>query len=179
VIDHALLLLLAGSTPFHLRHAGPPIGAPAPPDPETTSTVGVTDSRRAAYRTAVPITPGLSATITLVVTEADTALAMGSGDVPVLSTPRVIGLAEQATVKAVNGALAEGRTTVGSEVQLTHLAPTLVGAEVRAEVVLEAVEGRKLVFRVTVNDGHGLVAAGYVTRVVVERARFLDRAGSL
>ncbi len=136
----------------------------------------MTDSRRAAYRTAVPITPGLNATATLVVSDADTALAMGSGDVPVLATPRVVALAEQATVKAVERSLAEGRTTVGSEVQLTHLAPTPVGVEVTAEAVLEAVEGRKLIFRVTVNDSRGLVAAGYVTRVLVERARFLERA---
>ena len=138
----------------------------------------MTGWRRASYRTAVPIEPGLAASVTLVVGADDTAEAIGSGDVAVLATPRVVALAEQATVAAVRDHLAAERTTVGSEVQLTHLAPTAVGASVTAEVVLEAVEGRKLVFRVTVNDARGLVAAGYVTRVVVERGRFLEKAGS-
>lgn len=135
--------------------------------------------RRGAYRTAVPIEPGLSGNAELVVEDRDTAIAFGSGDVPVLATPRVVALAEQATVTAVEGHLAEGRTTVGSEVQLTHLAPTPVGGKVIAEAVLDAVEGRKLVFRVTVNDGRSLVAAGYVTRVLVERTRFLDKVATL
>jgi fluoroacetyl-CoA thioesterase len=131
-----------------------------------------------AYRTAVLIEPGRSARVALIVSDADTAQALGSGDVPVLATPRVVALAEQASIAALDGTLAPDRTTVGSEVQLTHLAPTAVGGEVTAEAVLDSVEGRKLVFRVTVNDSHGLVAAGYVTRVVVERSRFLERLAS-
>ena len=119
---------------------------------------------------------GTAASVTLHVGEADTAVAFGSGDVPVLATPRVVALAEQATVAAVAGELPPGHTTVGYRVQLTHLAPSPVGASVRADVVLESVEGRRLVFRVSVTDGRGLVAAGYVTRVVVERERFLEKA---
>ena len=95
---------------------------------------------------------------------------------PVLATPRVVLLAEEATVAAVDGELAEGTTTVGYRVQLDHLAPTPVGGTVHAEATLEAVEGRRLTFRVSVSDGHGLVAAGRITRVVVERARFLEKA---
>lgn len=110
------------------------------------------------------------------VTEADTAAAMGSGDVPVLATPRVVALAEQATCAAVAGALPPDRTTVGSEVQLTHLAPTPVGGEVTADALLESVEGRRLNFKVTVNDRRGLIAAGYVTRVLVDRERFVEKA---
>jgi predicted thioesterase len=122
--------------------------------------------------------PGLAATISLVVADTDTAAALGSGDVPVLGTPRVVALAEQATCAAVASALTAGQTTVGSEVQLTHLAPTPVGMEVSADAVLDSVEGRRLVFKVTVNDRRGLIAAGYVTRVLVDRARFLDKAES-
>ena len=59
--------------------------------------------------------------------------------------------------------------------QLTHLAPTPVGGKVTAEATLEAVEGRRLTFRVSVSDARGLVAAGRITRVVVERTRFLER----
>ena len=122
--------------------------------------------------------PGLTASVTLVVAEADTALALGSGDVPVLGTPRVIALAEQASVEAIASDLPDGRTTVGYQVQLAHLTPTAVGGTVVAEATLEQVEGRRLTFRVSVNDARGLVAAGRITRVIVERARFLERAQS-
>ena len=120
--------------------------------------------------------PGLGGSVTISVEEADTASAMRSGDVPVLATPRVVALAEQATVEAVTPALEPGFTSVGYEVQLTHLAPSPVGAKVTADVVLESFDGRRLVFRVSVTDARGLVAVGRITRVVVQRDRFLDRA---
>jgi predicted thioesterase len=120
--------------------------------------------------------PGLSATADLVVTDDDTALALHTGDVPVLATPRVVRLAEEASVRAIDGTLADDTTSVGYRVQLDHLAPTPVGGKVRAEATLEAIEGRRLTFRVSVSDGHGLVAAGRITRVIVERARFMEKA---
>ncbi len=122
------------------------------------------------------LSTGLAASVTLLVQESDTALALGSGDVPVLGTPRVVALAEQASVEAIAGELPAGTTTVGYEVQLAHLAPTAVGGKVTADVTLESIEGRRLTFRVSVTDPRGLVAAGRITRVLVERARFLDRA---
>lgn len=118
---------------------------------------------------------GLRGSVTLLVEDADTAIALGSGDVPVLATPRVVALAEQASVEALAADLPEGTTTVGYEVQLAHLAPTPVGAKVTAEAQLDGIEGRRLTFRVSVNDARGLVAAGRITRVMVERARFLER----
>jgi predicted thioesterase len=124
----------------------------------------------------MPVKPGLAASVTLLVEERDTAEALGSGDVPVLGTPRVVALAEQASVEAVVDELPEGATTVGYAVQLSHLAPTPVGIKVTAEATLETVEGRRLTFRVTVSDPRGLVAAGRITRVVVERTRFIERA---
>ena len=87
-----------------------------------------------------------------------------------------VPLAEEASVKAVDGHLAEGSTSVGMRVQLDHLAPTAVGGRVVAEAKLDKVEGRRLCFSVSINDERGLVAAGKVTRVVVERERFLDRS---
>jgi predicted thioesterase len=129
-----------------------------------------------AYRKPVPLMPGLTASVTLVVEDRDTAPAIGSGDVPVLATPRIVALAEQATIEAVAGELEPGSTTVGYEVQLTHLAPTPVGGKVTAEATLEGLERRRLSFRVSVNDARGLVAAGRITRVVVERERFIERA---
>jgi fluoroacetyl-CoA thioesterase len=124
----------------------------------------------------VPVEPGLAASVELTVADADTAAAMCTGDVPVIATPRVIALAEEASVKAVDGHLAEGSTSVGMRVQLDHLAPTAVGGRVVAEAKLDKVEGRRLCFSVSINDERGLVAAGKVTRVVVERERFLDRS---
>ena len=126
----------------------------------------------------MPLRPGLSAIATMTVTDGDTATALGTGDVAVLATPRVASLAEAATVQAVAADLDDGTTTVGYRLQLEHLAPTAVGGQVHAEAILETVEGRRLTFRVSVSDGRGLVAAGRITRVVVERSRFLDKAGT-
>ncbi len=112
----------------------------------------------------------------LIVGEADTASAFGSGDVEVLGTPRVIALCEQASVAALSGVLDDKVTTVGMRVQLDHMQPTRVGVEVVAEAVLEKVEGRRLTFHVSASDPAGLVATGRVTRVIVDRDRFLEKA---
>jgi predicted thioesterase len=121
--------------------------------------------------------PGLSATVTLQVTDDDTACAFHSGDVDVLATPRIIALAEEASIKAIDGSLEKGTTTVGYRVQFDHLAPVAPGGTVQAEATLESVEGKRLTFRVSVTDTHGaLVAAGRITRVSVERTRFLEKA---
>lgn len=129
----------------------------------------------AAYCTRVPLQPGLAASVSHAVEAADTAVALHSGDVEVLSTPRLIALCEQAAVEAVNGHVAEGHTTVGMRVQLDHLAPTAVGQEVTAEARLDKIEGRRLVFAVSASDARGLIAAGKVTRVVVDVDKFLDK----
>lgn len=120
---------------------------------------------------------GLKGTASLVVVPADTALAMGSGTVPVLATPRVVALCEQATCAALDGHLGEGCTTVGMRVQLDHLQPTGVGGNVQAEAILEKIEGRRFTFTVSASDDKGLVAAGKVTRVLVDVARFLEKSG--
>jgi predicted thioesterase len=130
----------------------------------------------AAYRTPVPLEPGLTAEVAIAVTDDDTAIAFGSGEVPVLGTPRVVALVEEAAVKALESRLPTGQTTVGMRVQLDHLAPTAVGHKVRAEATLKEVEGRRLTFAVAVHDERGLVAAGKVTRVIVDIDRFMDKA---
>jgi len=128
-----------------------------------------------AYGNPVPLRPGLTASAELVVTDADTAIAMRSGSVPVLATPRLIALAEEASVAALDGVLAPGQTSVGTKVQIDHLAATAVGQAVRAEASVEKVNGRRVIFTVSVNDARGLVAVGRVTRVVVDVERLLDR----
>jgi len=126
----------------------------------------------------VGLQPGLTGTIEHVVGERDTSAAAGTSDVAMLATPSIILLAEQATWAALAGRLDEGTSAVEHRVEISHLAPTPVGAKVRAEAVLEAVEGRRLIFRVSVSDERGLVAAGRFTRVIVSTERFLERAGS-
>jgi predicted thioesterase len=125
----------------------------------------------------MPLQPGLSARVQLTVSTADTAEAMASGDVPVLATPRLLALCEEATVEAVADRLQPADTTVGRRVKVDHVAAVPVGGSVSAEATLEKVEGRKLVFNVTVTDERGLVAAAKVLRVVVDRQRFLDGVG--
>lgn len=120
---------------------------------------------------------GLTANADLVVTAQDTAVALGSGDVPVLGTPRVVALAEAATIAAVASALPDRRTTVGTRVEVRHEAPTPLGRRVEAVAILVGVDGRRLTFDVTVRDGETVLATAVVERVVVDRDRFLEAAG--
>lgn len=114
--------------------------------------------------------------------EGDTALALHSGDVPVLATPRLIALCEEASTQAVAGQVPEGRTTVATRVQFDHLAPVPVGATVTAEATLVRVQGRRLTFKVSASrrsDTHpALVGAGRLTRVVVDQAAFVAKANA-
>jgi predicted thioesterase len=123
----------------------------------------------------VNLAAGLKGEARLVVGEADTARALGSGDVDVLGTPRLVALLEEATCEAVEGRLDPSSTTVGMRVQVDHLQPTPVGAEVIAEAYLDKIEGRRITFTVTASDSGGLVAAGKVTRVVVDVERFMRK----
>ena len=114
--------------------------------------------------------------VELCVQASDTATAHHSGDVDVLATPRVVALCEEATRAALVHQLEEGKTTVGSRIELSHVAPVAVGSVVRATATLERSEGKRLVFSVSVTDRCGLVAAGKITRVLVDRTEFLERA---
>jgi predicted thioesterase len=122
------------------------------------------------------LTPGLTARVELTVTDADTAQAMGSGDVPVLGTPRVLALAEAATVAATAAKLPPGSTTVGTRVELEHTAPSPVGATVTATATLAKVDGRRLLFEVQVTAGDRTVAEARVERTLVDRQRFVADA---
>jgi predicted thioesterase len=124
----------------------------------------------------VPFAPGLHGSAKLLVAEGDTAQAMHTGDVRVLATPRLVALCEEAAVAAVVDDVPADHTTVGMRIQVDHLAPVSVGSSVAAEATLEKVEGRRLTFTVTVSDACGLVAAGKVTRVVVDTEHFLGKA---
>lgn len=118
-------------------------------------------------------TPGLRATVTLRVSEDDTAAALGSGDVAVLGTPRVLAIAEQASRQALGDSLGSAHTTVGSWAEVEHIAPSWVGDEVHASAVLLGVHGRRLEFGVTVTSGAKEVAHVRHRRIIVERSKFL------
>ena len=123
------------------------------------------------------LAPGLVGSATLSsVGPADLATSLGSGDLAVLGTPRVVALLEEAAVAALAGALPPDSTTVGIAVRVRHLAPTLEGSMVTATAALLAVDGRRLVFRVEAADGAGVVADGEHERVIVRRETFLERA---
>lgn len=121
---------------------------------------------------------GLRGDAKLVVTANDTARSLGSGTVDVLGSPRLIALCEEAAVNAVTNHLGPNSTTVGMRTQFDHLQPTPVGAEVVAEAVLDKIEGRRLVFTVSATDPGGLVAAGKLTRVVVDVDHFMTKCCS-
>ncbi len=126
------------------------------------------------------IAAGLRASITAEVMPADTAAELGSGDLPVLGTPRLLALAEAACVAAVAPQLAPGQTTVGTAVSLEHKRPSLVGAGLEVEAELTEADGRRLVFNfIAYGPGEGdeaVIGAGTAERVLVDADRFLRRA---
>lgn len=118
---------------------------------------------------------GLTYTAKVIVTDRNSAVAAGSGDLDVFATPSMVALMENAAMNAVAVALPEGSTTVGAEISTTHIKPTAIGGEVFATAVLTAVEGRKLTFTVEANDADGLVGSGTHVRFVVDRERFMAK----
>lgn len=116
--------------------------------------------------------PGLAGSVPLTVTADDTAIALGSGDVPVLGTPRVVALAEEAACAALIGQLDPSQTSVGVRIELDHLRASQVGATVTAAATLTAVDGRKLDFTLSVLEGDVEVARGVHRRVIASRDAF-------
>jgi predicted thioesterase len=123
---------------------------------------------------------GLQAALVHVVTADDTAAAVGSGDVPLLATPRLLALAEAACIAALGDAgLPAESTTVGTRVELEHLMALPVGETIRVAARLDHLDGRLLRFEVVAtDDGDRLVSRAVITRVLVDRERFLRRADS-
>lgn len=118
---------------------------------------------------------GLSAQSRTTVARENTAQTMGSGDMPVFATPAMVALMENAAMTAVAEALPAGSTTVGSEMNCTHIKPSGMGAEITATAVLTAVEGRKLTFNVGARDAEGMIGEGVHVRYVVDREKFLSK----
>ena len=122
------------------------------------------------------LTIGTKGTCQMTVGEADTALAHGSGTLQVLATPAMAALMERTAWQSIADQLPEGSTTVGTSLQLSHMAPTPVGATVTCESELVAVEGRKLTFKVALHDEKGPVGGGTHERFVINNAKFAAKA---
>ena len=118
---------------------------------------------------------GLKHTSTLVVDMSKTAEAMGSGDMPVLATPMMVALMENAAMLAVKDALPEGATTVGGHINVSHVKPTGLGQEVSAIAELTAAEGKKLTFHVAAYQWDTLIGEGEHVRFIVDRERFMAK----
>ncbi|WP_300727937.1 thioesterase family protein [uncultured Bacteroides sp.] len=118
---------------------------------------------------------GLTYTSKTIVDKTNTALALGSGDMEVFSSPAMIALMENAAMKAVESELPEGSTTVGAMMQSSHIKPSAMGETVTATAILEEVEGRKLTFKVSAADSKGLIGEGRHIRYIVDRERFLSK----
>ena len=121
------------------------------------------------------IQPGLTATVTLTVEPAHLASRWGSGGVDVLATPQMIGLMEQAAVAALDHLLPEGHGSVGTRVEVSHLAATPVGGQVSACATLTEVDGRRVVFDVVAYEGTTKIGEGRHERFIVNLERFMGR----
>ena len=120
---------------------------------------------------------GLKGRAEAAVTDTNTAAAVGSGSLPVFATPMMVALMEGAAVNALEGHLAEGETSVGTHMDISHDSATPVGIKVWAEAELIAIDGRALTFSVTAHDEAGPIGAGVHTRFLVQGERFLAKAG--
>jgi predicted thioesterase len=125
-----------------------------------------------------PLAVGLLGVATCTVTDDRTAEAFGSGLVPVYATPAMVALMEEAAVRAVAGSLPADQTTVGTRLEIAHLAATPVGDAVRAEAALTAIDGRRLTFNVQAWDSSEKIGEGVHERVIVARDRFLQRVAA-
>ena len=111
----------------------------------------------------------------LTVTDAVTAMAIGSGDMPVLATPMMMALMENAAMLAVKDELPEGYTTVGGHIESSHLKPSKIGDVVRAEAEVTKVDGKKIEFRVSAWSGSTLLGDGSHLRFIIDREKFMLR----
>jgi len=123
------------------------------------------------------IETGLKYTSEMTVTEDVTAMVIGSGDMPVLATPMMMALMENAAMLAVKDKLPEGQTTVGGHIESSHLKPSKIGDVVRAEAKVTKVEGKKIEFRVSAYSDKTLLGEGTHLRFIVDREKFMSRLG--
>ena len=120
---------------------------------------------------------GLKHTSELIVGDEVTAIQMGSGDMPVLATPAMMALMENAAMLAVADELPEGCTTVGGHIESSHLRPSRIGDKVAATAEVTKVEGKKIEFKVAAYSGETLLGEGAHLRFIVDKERFMSKLG--
>ena len=120
---------------------------------------------------------GLKHTSELTVTDAVTAIAMGSGDMPVLATPAMMALMENAAMLAIAEALPRGCTSVGGRIESSHIRPSKIGDKVFAIAEVTKVDGKKIEFKVAAYSGDTLLGEGSHLRFVVAKERFMSKLG--
>jgi predicted thioesterase len=118
------------------------------------------------------LTPGCTGSVSLIVSEAQTAPRLGSGRAPVFATPALVALPEGAALSCVEDRIGAGQETLGIPIDVEHIAATPVGLKVTASAELIEHDGRKLVFDVTARDERELIGRGRHTRIIVDSARF-------
>ena len=118
---------------------------------------------------------GLKHISELTVTDVITAIKVGSGDMPVLATPMMMALMENAAMFAVKDELPEGCTTVGGHIESSHLKPSKIGDVVMAEAEVTKVDGKKIEFKVAAFSGDILLGEGTHLRFIVDREKFMSK----
>ncbi len=122
---------------------------------------------------------GLTHQSETVVNNNNTAIVLGSGDLSVFATPAMVALAENAAMLCVAPHIEEGSTTVGTQISMSHLKASGLGATITATATVTAIEGRKISFKVEAHDNDGLIGEGEHTRFVVDTAKFMQKVKSL
>jgi predicted thioesterase len=121
------------------------------------------------------IQPGLSAEVEITVSEIETAAHLGSGSIAVYATPALVALMENAAIKALEGHLPDGQTTVGGQIDVRHLAATSVGVQVCAQAELVEVNGRKLTFKIQAWDEVELIGEARHVRFIIDEEKFMKK----
>ncbi len=118
---------------------------------------------------------GLVGRAETIVTESNTATAIGSGALPVFSTPHMIALMENASMNAIAPCLEDGQGSVGTKIDVAHVAATPMGMTVRAESTITRIEGRMLSFEVRAWAGDELIGEGTHQRCIIYNQRFMEK----
>lgn len=125
------------------------------------------------------LTMGMTNESILIVEEKHTASAYGSGSIYVFATPAMVGLMENAALNCVEQALGDQWTTVGTHVDISHIAATKMGKEAKAVAELIAIDGKKLKFKVTAYDEDKKIGEGYHNRYIINQEKFMAKVNSM
>lgn len=121
------------------------------------------------------MTSNISHKSVLIVSNENTAITMGSGDLPVLATPALAALMENAAMIAARQTCGEGETTVGASIDVKHLLPSPIGARISATAVVQERDGRKLTFIISANENKKLVGTAIHIRYIVNKEKFMSK----